>query len=78
MTETGKRLMSLLRGIYDDDDFVCGTMSNCGGEAAWEKMLAFIMVANERGEPVTSDDVLALSLVLGEEGDTEKGMVRSA
>ena len=41
MTDTGKNLMNLLREIYDDHDFVCGTMSNCGGEEAWEKMYQF-------------------------------------
>ena len=59
--------MILLREIYDERDFVCGTMSNCGGEEAWKKMYQFITYANDHNESISSDDVLALSLILGKE-----------
>ncbi len=61
--------MKELKNIYDDHDFVCGTMSNCGGEDAWRRILDFITFAKGHGETVTSDDVLALSLSLGEKND---------
>ena len=73
MTETGKKLMTLLKEIYDDHDFVCGTMSNCGGEEAWEKMYKHIVFAHEHGEQITSDEVLALSLFLGAESGSNTG-----
>ena len=74
MTATGKKLMELLKNIYNDHDFVCGTMSNCGSEDAWKKMYDYISYANEHGETVTSDDVLALSLVLGDKKEVGKGL----
>ena len=77
MTDTGKKLVRLLRDIYDDHDFVCGTMSNCGGDKAWEEMCEFIAYADEHGEQITSDDILALSLSLGEKHDRKKGRFAS-
>ncbi len=76
MSEIGKKLMNLLKEIYDDHDFVCGTMSNCG-EEGWEKMCEYITFARENGKIVTSDEVLALSLVLGN-GEKNKNGVFSA
>ncbi|MBR1598526.1 MAG: ribonuclease HI [Lachnospiraceae bacterium] len=78
MTDMGKKLMNLLREIYDDHDFVCGTMSNCGGEEAWGKMYQFITYANAHNESISSDDVLALSLILGKEMDIRNKIVCSA
>lgn len=77
MTDTGKKLMRLLKDIYDDHDFVCGTMSNCGREEAWVEMCKFIEYANEHEEQITSDDILALSLSLGEKYDRKKGWFAS-
>ncbi|MBR4207859.1 MAG: ribonuclease HI [Lachnospiraceae bacterium] len=75
MSEHGKELMMLLRNIYNDHDFVCGTMSNCGGEEAWKEMCDFIKYANEQCEKITSDDILALSLSLGEKYVRDKDIV---
>ena len=73
MTDAGKELMRLLKEIDDDRDFVCGVMSNCGGEDAWDKMHDYITFARDQGERITSDDIVALSLSLGEKKDTHKG-----
>ena len=73
MSETGKKLMNLLKEIYNDHDFVCGTMSNCG-EEGWKKMCEYINFARENGKTVTSDEVLALSLVLGDGEKNENGV----
>ena len=66
---TGKELVKELRGIWDDKDFVRGAMNNAGREAAWKKMLDYILIAKQNGDEVTSDDILLLSLVLGEENE---------
>ena len=65
MSETGKELMLLLKEIYDNQDFVCGVMSNAGSESAWEKIHDYILYAKENGHLVSSDDLLLLSLSLG-------------
>ena len=63
---TGNVLMSLLKEIDDDHDFVCGAMSNAATEEAWQKLIDFIQTAKQQGDPVSADDILALSLVLSE------------
>ena len=70
MKDKYKQLMLLLKEIFDDHDFVCGTMSNCGGEEAWGKLYDFIVFANEHNEKITPDDILALSLSLGQNKDS--------
>lgn len=65
MSDTGKKLMKILKNIYDDHDFVCGTMSNCGSDLAWMELYDIIMYAKAHDEKLTSDDILALSLTLG-------------
>ena len=68
MSESVKnRLVHELKEIYDNKDFVCGAVSNAGDEKAWEVMLDFIKTARQQGEALSSDDILLLSLDLGEE-----------
>lgn len=62
-----KELIKELRSIRDDKDFVCGAMSNAGTEKAWEVMLDVIQMARAQGEDLSSDEVLLLSLELGDE-----------
>ena len=66
LSATGKTLMSLLKEIDDDHDFVCGSMSNAVTESAWKKMIDFIQTAKQQGDSISTDDILALSLVLSE------------
>lgn len=68
-----KELISELRKIYDNKDFVCGVVSNAGYENAWSVMLDFIRTARRLGDDITSDNLLLLSLDLREE--EEKRMV---
>ena len=75
MNETGKELMRLLKEIYDNQDFVCGAMSNAGGEDAWIKMRDYILYAKANKLDVSSDDLLLLSLDLGENGDAQNESV---
>lgn len=75
MNDTRKRLMILLREIYDDRDFVCGAVCNAVNEKQWKKMITFIEEARNAGRLPTSDDILALSVILGEEADAEKQVV---
>ena len=74
MDDIKRKLIELLREIYDNRDFVGGTMSNCGSEEAWEKMYEFITDANKRGKKLTSDEILLLSLELGEDKGRKSGL----
>ena len=67
MGDDGRELMHLLKDIYDDHDFVCGTMSVAGSEEAWVKMRDYILYAKGTGHPVSSEDMIALSSALREE-----------
>ena len=72
MSETGKKLMILLKEIYNDHDFVCGTMSNCGNEEALKELYDYISYAKAHNKAVTSDEILLLSLVIGDGDEKEK------
>ena len=68
MSDQKKReLVRELKRIRDDKDFVCGAMSNAGSDKAWEVMLDYIKMARRRGDELTSDTILLLSLDLAEE-----------
>lgn len=67
VSDTGKQLVKELRIIWDDRNFILGAMSNAGSKKAWEKMLDYIHMARRMGDEVTSDDILILSIKLGEE-----------
>ncbi len=58
-------LISELKMIWNNKDFVCGAMSNAGSEAAWKKMLDYIQTAKRHGESVSSDEILLMSLDVG-------------
>lgn len=68
-----KKLMAELKNIYDDKDFVCSTSSILGNERNRKKMLEFLQAAKERGEDVTSDDVLLMAMEMREEEDNRRG-----
>ena len=75
-----KELVQELRAIYDNKDFVCGAISNAGGEDAWKVMLDYIRTSKQLGDSLTSDDILLLSLDLREDNTalTQKKNVRVA
>lgn len=62
--EIRKELEQVLRNIYDDDDFALGTVFCLETPENWETMLRFVAKAEELGDEVTHDDLLALSIVL--------------
>ena len=53
-----------LRSVYDDDDFVYGTVACAKTPENWDTMLRFVAKAEELGDEVTHDDIIALSIVL--------------
>ena len=57
-------LETVLRSVYDEDNFVYGTLACAGTEENWNTMLKFIAKAEEVGDDVTHDDLVALSIVL--------------
>lgn len=59
-----KELEDILRSYFDDDDFAKGTVFCLKTEENWKTMLEFIAKANELGDEITHDDLLALSIVL--------------
>ena len=65
MSDTGNTLMKLLKEIYNDRDFVCGSMTVAGTEENWQEMIDFINTARERNDEITSDDLAALAVALG-------------
>ena len=67
-------LSSRLRSLYDDHDYVDGCLDLAGSPGNMETMIAFMNKAEEVGDPVTSDYMLALALVLCDKSD---GTVRS-
>ncbi len=67
-------LSSRLRSLYDDDDYVEGCLDLAGSSENMETMIAFMNRAEEVGDPIISDDMLALALVLCDKSD---GTVRS-
>ncbi|MEE1273399.1 MAG: hypothetical protein UHI81_02740 [Olegusella sp.] len=66
-------LSSRLRSLYDDD-YVEGCLDLAGSSENMETMIAFMNRAEEVGDPIISDDMLALALVLCDKSD---GTVRS-
>ena len=57
-------LEKYLRSVYDDDDFVYGTIACTKTPENWNTMLDFVAKAEELGDEVTHDDLAALSIVL--------------
>lgn len=62
-------LMRELKNIYDDKDFVCGSVSIARTPENWKEMLDYIHITQEDGEVISSDDLLLLALSLRKEAD---------
>ena len=60
------KLEKKLRVIWDSDDFVAGVISNSKTEENWNEISWFIDMTKQMGDELNSDDIAALSLVLGE------------
>lgn len=66
LSEIGKKLKRKLQCISDNQEFVCGAMCNAPDDISWKKMLDFIEYAEQHGSNVTTDDILSLSVILGD------------
>ena len=55
-TETGRKLFDLLKNIWDDEDFIVGTLSEVKGDEKRQKLIDFIEKEN-----VTDDEIIVLA-----------------
>lgn len=67
ITEISKQLVSVLKEIRDDKHFILGIASNVTSDKSRGKIIDFIEIAKSRGDAVTPDDIVALSVILGNE-----------
>lgn len=64
-----RRLMKRLQRIYDNKDFVCGTISIARDVSVWQELLDSIETLEREQEPISSDDILALTIALRRDAD---------
>lgn len=62
-----RKLMRELKSVYDDRDFVCGTLSIAQTTENWLELLDYIEMTREDGEEVSSDNIILLALALHKE-----------
>ena len=72
MNNLKKELMTELKQIWNNKDFVCGAMSNASTEENWLYMLDYIKESKKTGKAVSSDDILLLSLALSSDEKSSK------
>jgi hypothetical protein len=60
MQSVKRQLFEKLKGFYPDRDFVLGTISNAKTEENYQQIIDFI----DKGEGVTVESIIALSLLL--------------
>ena len=65
------KLMRELKKIYDNKDFVCGSVAIAKTVDNWNYILDFIQTAARLGEPITSDEIQLLALSLRKETDSK-------
>ena len=68
VSPTSKALFEKLRAFYNNRDFVLGVMCNAPHEDDMKTILEYI----EKGEDVTRESLILLSLELGNKRDIEK------
>ena len=68
VSPTAKALFEKLRAFYNNRDFVLGVMCNAPHEDDMKTILEYI----EKGEDVTIESLILLSLELGNKRDIEK------
>ncbi len=67
MNKNETKLRGLLKDIWDDKDFINGTICGLKDEEHIVKMTEFIEMSREKGDRITSDDVLLLTVVFNKE-----------
>ena len=55
-TETGRKLFDLLKNVWDDEDFIVGTLSAVKGDEKRQKLIDFIEEEN-----ITDDEIIVLA-----------------
>jgi len=65
MIET--ELRELLKELWDDKDFINGTICGLKDEEHMAKMIDFIEMSKENGDHISSDEVLLLTVVFNME-----------
>lgn len=65
ISEIGQKLMDMLVEIDDSKDFVLGVMCNAGNDNAWQKIIDFIEHARNVGDEVTNEQLIKISVYLG-------------
>lgn len=55
-TETGRKLFDLLKNIWDDEDFIVGTLSEVKGDENRQKLIDFIEEDN-----ITDAEIIILA-----------------
>lgn len=55
-TETGRKLFDLLKNIWDDEDFIVGTLLEVKGDEKRQKLINFIEEEN-----ITDDEIIVLA-----------------
>lgn len=65
LSKISEELKNRLVRFYDNRDFLIGVMSNVKTDEKRQKMIDFMDKAEEVGDEITSDDLILLSVVLG-------------
>jgi hypothetical protein len=65
LSKISEELKNRLVSFYDNRDFLIGVMSNVKTDEKRQKMIDFMDKAEEVGDEITSDDLILLSVVLG-------------
>ena len=73
-----KQLMRELKSIYDNKDFVCGTVSIAGNAENWSKILEYINLLREEGQEIKSDNILLLALNLSRDNNKQESIASVA
>ena len=60
MESIKRKLFDKLRAFYPDKDFVLGVISNAGTDENYQQIIDFM----DKGEGVSVDSIIALSLLL--------------
>ena len=65
LTETEKKLYEMLQKIWDDTDFIVGTLNSLKDDAERDEVIEFI----ESNDDVTSEEITLLSLDISQSRD---------
>lgn len=72
LSKVGEKLASKLKTISTDEDFIIGILSNIKSDIARSKMIDFIDIATIRGNELSADDLVMLSLILAKESNDKR------